>query len=51
MQKRFAGTKPNCAVRMPIRQISKLFAPATIQPCQSLLPTSTVERIVNAQEM
>ena len=51
MQNRFAGTKPNCAVRTPIRQTITLFAPATIQPCQSFLPTRTVERTVRTQEM
>jgi len=51
MQKRFAGTKPNCAVLMPIRQISALFAPATTQPCHNLLPTNSVEITVNTQEM
>jgi hypothetical protein len=51
MQKRFAGTKPNCEVLMPMRQISRLFAPATTQPCHNFLPINSVERTVNTQEM
>ena len=51
MQKRLAGTKPNCSVLMPIRQMSALFAPAMTQPCQNFLPTNNVEITVNAQEM
>ena len=34
-----------------IRQISALFAPATIQPCHNFLPTNRVEITVNTQEM
>ena len=51
MQKRLAVTKPNCAVLIPIRQMSALFAPATIQPCHNFLPTNNVEITVNTQEM
>jgi hypothetical protein len=51
MQKRLAGTKPNCAVLMPIRQMSALFAPAMTQPCHNFLPTNSVEITVNKQEM
>jgi hypothetical protein len=51
MQKRLAGTKPNWAVLMPIRQMSALFAPAMIHPCHNFLPTKRVEMTVNPQEM
>jgi hypothetical protein len=51
MQKRFADTNPNCAVRIPIRQMMMLFNPAITQPCHNLLPTSTVEKMVNTQEI
>ena len=51
MQKRFADTNPNCAVRMPIRQMMTLFTPAITHPCHNFLPTSTVEKIVKIQEM
>jgi len=51
MQKRFAGTKPNCAVRIPIKQIIALLAPAMIQPCHNFLPTRSVETTVSAHEI
>lgn len=51
MQKRLAGTKPNCQVRIPIRQITTLFALATSQPCHSFRPTRMVELTVSAQEI
>jgi hypothetical protein len=34
MQKTFAGIKPNCAVRNPIRQITTLLTAARIHPSQ-----------------
>ena len=51
MQKRLAATKPNCAVLIPIRQMSALFTAAMIQPCHNFLPTNSVEITVNTQEM
>ena len=51
MQKRFAGMKPNCAVRSAMTQTTTLFAPATIQPCQIFLPMRTVEKTVRIQEI
>jgi hypothetical protein len=51
MQNRFAGTKPNCAVRIPMTQIMTLLIAATNHPCQSFLPTRTVESTVNTQEI
>lgn len=51
MQKRFAGTNPNCAVRRPITQTTTLFAPAISHPCQNFLPTKIADRIVSTHEM
>jgi hypothetical protein len=51
MQNRFAGTNPNCAVRIPMMQMMTLFAAAITHPCHNFFPTSTVERTVNAQDM
>ena len=51
MQNRLAGTNPNCAVLIPIRQSSALFAPAMIQPCHNFLPIINVDTTVNTQEM
>lgn len=33
-----------------MKQMTKLFTAATIQPCQSFFPTNTVETIVSRQE-
>src|ERR1700730_12909572 len=44
MQKRLPGRNPNSAVRIPMRQMIMLFAPATTQPCHNFFPTMTVER-------
>ncbi len=51
MQKMLAGTKPNWAVRKPMKQTMTLLAPAMIQPCHSLRPTRMVEATVRTQEM
>src|SRR6266404_6823659 len=50
MQRRLAGTKPNCAVRTPMTQTTALLRAATIQPCQSFLPMRTVANTINTQE-
>jgi hypothetical protein len=50
MQKRLAGSNPNCAVRNPMTQMMMLFAPAMNQPCHSFFPTRTVERMVKKQD-
>jgi len=51
MQTTFAGTRPNSAVRSPIKQTITLLAAATSQPYQIFLPTSNVDAMVNAQDM
>jgi hypothetical protein len=51
MQKRFAGTKPNWAVCIPMKQMMTLFAAATTHPCQSFFPTKTVEITVKTHEI
>ncbi len=51
MQNRLAGTKPNWAVRIPMKQGITLLAAATSQPCHIFLPTRTVEAIVNTQDI
>jgi len=51
MQKRFAGTNPNCAVCSPITQTITLFAPATSHPCQNFLPTKIADKTVSTHEM
>jgi hypothetical protein len=51
MQKMFAGTNPNCAVRIPITQTMALLAPANTQPCQSFLPSITVDMTVSTHEI
>jgi hypothetical protein len=51
MQNRLAGTKPNCAVRIPMKQMMTLLTPATIQPCHNFFPTSTVDITVKTHEM
>ncbi len=50
MQKRFAGIKPNCAVRNPIMQMTTLLTAARIQPSQQRRPTKIVETIVSMQD-
>jgi hypothetical protein len=50
IQNRFAGTKPNWAVRIPMKQMMTLFAAATTHPCHSFFPTRTVEMTVNTHE-
>lgn len=51
MQKRLAGTKPNCAVRTPITQITMLFTAAITQPCHNFFPTKMVETTVKTHEI
>ena len=51
MHKRFAGTNPNCAVRVAITQTTTLFALASTHPCQILLPIRMVETTVRMHEM
>jgi hypothetical protein len=50
MQKRFAGTKPNCDVFTPIMQTMTLFTAARAQPSQHRLPIRIVEKIVSTQD-
>lgn len=50
MQKRFAGTSPNCAVLTPIMQRMTLFTPVTTQPCHIWRPIMTVDATVRTQE-
>src|ERR1700683_961388 len=50
MQKRFAGIKPNCAVRNPIKQMTMLLTAARSQPSQQRRPTKIVETIVRMQD-
>ena len=50
MQNAFAGTKPHCPVRTPIKEIMALLVPATNHPCHLRRPTSTVESMVNTHE-
>jgi hypothetical protein len=51
MQKRLAGTNPNCAVRIPITQRITLLAAASAQPCHNRFPTITVETTLKTHEM
>jgi hypothetical protein len=51
MQNRFAGTNPNCEVRIPIKQMMTLLTAAMTQPCHNFFPTSTVETTVNTHDM
>lgn len=50
MQNRFAGMKPVCAVRIPMQQMTALFAPAITHPCHKRRPTITVESTVSRHE-
>jgi hypothetical protein len=49
-QKRFAGTRPNWWVLMPITQRMTLFTPVTTHPCHMRRPINTVDTIVRTQE-
>jgi hypothetical protein len=51
MQNKLAGTKPNCAVRIPMTQMITLFIAATTHPCHNFLPTSTVEITVKTHDI
>jgi hypothetical protein len=42
--------KPNCAVLNPMTQMIRLFAAASTQPSQHLLPTRIVEQTVSTQD-
>ncbi len=42
--------KASCAVRNPMTQMTRLFAAASTQPSQCLLPTRIVEKIVSTQD-
>jgi hypothetical protein len=42
--------KPSCAVLNPMTQMIRLFAAASTQPSQHLLPTRIVEKIVSTQD-
>src|ERR1700730_1479995 len=42
--------EPSCAVLNPMTQMIRLFAAASTQPSQHLLPTRIVERIVSTQD-
>src|SRR5258708_798710 len=50
MQNKFAGMKPSCSVLSPMTQMIKLFAAASTQPSQHLLPTRIVEKTVRTQD-
>jgi hypothetical protein len=50
MQNRFAGMKPNCEVRNPIRQTIKLLPIATTSPVQDFRPNRIVANTVRKQE-
>src|SRR5437879_8840867 len=50
MQRRLAGTNPNCAVWTPMTQTTALLTAATTQPCQSFWPMSKGARTVKMQE-
>ena len=44
MQNRSAGTKPNCAVRIPMAHKTRLLTAATTRPCHIFLPPKRSKR-------